>query len=267
VNSPPPLVTFLSDYGLADGCVGACHAVIARRCPAARIIDLTHAIPRHDVRAGATALRDALPYASPGVHLAVVDPGVGSERRAIALTLGDGRVLVGPDNGLLLGAAEDLGGVREATELTASREWLEPLSATFHGRDIFAPVAAAIADGVPPPQLGVPLVTDTLVRLDAPTRHWNADVLITSAVAIDTFGNVSLDAGQAELARLGERIAIAAPGGRASARVAEAYADGANGEPIVLLDSARRIAIAVNGGSAAAELALSLGATVRLESA
>ena len=141
-------ITFLSDYGLADEFVGVVHGVIAGICPDARVIDVTHGIPRHDVRAGATVLERALPYLPAGVHLAVVDPDVGAQRRAVALrTAGEGRLLVGPDNGLLTPAAERFGGVGEAVEISASPWRLEPVSATFHGRDIFAPVSAALADG------------------------------------------------------------------------------------------------------------------------
>ena len=153
-----PVITFLSDYGQCDEFVGVCHAVIARRCPRARIIDLVHGVPRHDIRAGALALRAALPYAPPGVHLAVGDPGVGGERRAVALRVAqDERILVGPDNGLLTVAAEALGGVVEAVDIGDSPECLRPISATFHGRDVFAPVAAALADGVALAALGEPI--------------------------------------------------------------------------------------------------------------
>lgn len=157
----PPVITFLSDYGLLDEFVGICHAVIARRCPPARVIDLTHAIPRHDVRAGAVVLAAAVPFLPPGVHLAVVDPGVGAEgahgRRAVALRTADGdRLLVGPDNGLLMPAAARLAGVSEAVDIGASPERLEPVSRTFHGRDIFAPVAAALAGGAPSPLSAIP---------------------------------------------------------------------------------------------------------------
>src|SRR3954470_21412899 len=141
-------VTFLSDYGLADDFVGVVHAVIARIAPDARVIDLTHGIARHDVRSGALALRRALPYAAPGVHLAVVDPEVGPDRRAVALrTSEEDRLLVGPDNGLLSLAAARFGGVVEAADVGRSPWRLEPVSATFHGRDIFSPVAAHLAAG------------------------------------------------------------------------------------------------------------------------
>src|SRR3954449_13015018 len=151
-------VTFLSDYGLADEFVGVCHAVIARIAPEARVIDLSHGIPRHDVRSGALVLARALPYAPPGVHLAVVDPEVGARRRAVALlTAEEERLLVGPDNGLLMPAAERFGGVLEAVEISTSPWRLEPVSATFHGRDLFAPVAARLAGGEALAAAGTPL--------------------------------------------------------------------------------------------------------------
>ncbi len=146
----PLPITFLSDYGYDDEFAGVCRAVIARLAPGATLIDLTHGIPRHDVRAGAAVLENALPYAPPGVHLAVVDPGVGSARKAVAVAAAEeGRLLVGPDNGLLWPALERFGGAMAAVDLTLSPQRLEPLSATFHGRDIFAPVAAALASGTP----------------------------------------------------------------------------------------------------------------------
>src|SRR5438270_6807937 len=152
-----PVIIFLSDYGLADEFVGICHGVIATICPEARVIDLTHGVERHDVRAGALILRGALPFVPAGVHLAVVDPDVGAKRRAVALRLADGRQLVGPDNGLLWLAAEAGGGVVEAADIARSPLRLEPVSATFHGRDIFAPVAAHLAAGASLTQAGDPV--------------------------------------------------------------------------------------------------------------
>ena len=143
-------ITFLSDYGLRDEFVGVVHAVIATIAPEARVIDLSHGVPRQDVAAGARMLARSLPFAPAGVHLAVVDPEVGARRRAVALlTAEDERMLVGPDNGLLLPAADRFGGVAEAVEISASPWRLEPVSATFHGRDVFAPVAARLAAGEP----------------------------------------------------------------------------------------------------------------------
>src|SRR3954469_3218468 len=151
-------VTFLSDYGLVDEFVGVCHAVIARIAPEARVIDLTHGIPRHDARTGALVLARALPYAPPGVHLAVVDPEVGAERRGVAIRCAEeGRFLVGPDNGLLMPAAAAFGGAVEAVDVARSPHRLEPVAATFHGRDVFAPVAAHLAAGAEVRDAGTPL--------------------------------------------------------------------------------------------------------------
>src|SRR4051794_3966480 len=152
-----PVLTFLSDYGLLDEFVGVCHGVIARIAPEVRVIDISHGVQRHDVRSGALMLRGALPYMPAGVHLGVVDPDVGGRRRAIALrTAEDDRILVGPDNGLLMLAAERLGGVVEAIDIGRSPHRLEPVSATFHGRDIFSPVAATLAAGPAPAAAGRP---------------------------------------------------------------------------------------------------------------
>src|SRR6476661_5582708 len=157
-----PLITFLSDYGLEDEFAGVCHGVIAGICPDARVIDLTHGIPRHDVRAGALVLRSALAYLPRGIHLAVVDPDVGAERRAVAIRCDDGRMLVGPDNGLLSLAAQAAGGIVEAVDIARSPFRLEPVSATFHGRDLFAPVAARLALETPIENTGLPVPVDDL---------------------------------------------------------------------------------------------------------
>src|SRR3712207_2950618 len=133
-----PVLTFLTDYGHDDDFVGVCHGVMVRIAPDARIIDITHGIPRHDVRSGAIVMRRALPYMPAGVHVAVVDPEVGGQRRAVALrTVEEDRILVGPDNGLLVPAAERFGGIAEAIEVSRSQHRLEPGAATFHGRDLF----------------------------------------------------------------------------------------------------------------------------------
>src|SRR5918993_4038990 len=154
-------ITFLSDYGLSDEFVGVVHAVIARIAPEAPVIDLTHGIPRQDVETGARVLARSLPYAPAGVHLAVVDPEVGARRRAVALrTAEEDRLLVGPDNGLLMAAAERFGGIAEVVEISASPWRLEPVSATFHGRDLFAPVAARLAAGGRLADAGAPLDAD-----------------------------------------------------------------------------------------------------------
>ena len=144
------VITFLTDFGLADDFVGVCHGVMKRIAPDCEVIDITHGIAPQAVLQGALTLANTLPYMPSGVHLAVVDPGVGTGRRALALRSGDGRFFVGPDNGLLLPAAERLGGIEAAHELTNPEYMLEPVSRTFHGRDVFSPAAAHLASGVDP---------------------------------------------------------------------------------------------------------------------
>ena len=190
-----PAITFLSDYGLEDEFVGVCHGVIAEICPQARVIDLTHGVPRHDIRQGAVILAQSLPYLPVGVHLAVVDPGVGADRRAVAITLSDGRILVGPDNGLLSLAVEAGGGAAEAVDIGRSPFCLQPVSATFHGRDIFAPVAAALAGGRELTEAGSVIAAGGLTGLELPQPRRERGELVVHVLGIDRFGNVELDAG------------------------------------------------------------------------
>jgi S-adenosyl-L-methionine hydrolase (adenosine-forming) len=161
-------ITFLSDFGLQDGFVGTCHGVMKRIAPDVEIIDITHGIAPQQVLQGALVLAATLDYMPLGVHLAVVDPGVGGARRPLALEDGEGRLYVGPDNGLLVPAAEAGGGIAAAHELANPRYALQPVSRTFHGRDLFAPAAAHLALGVPLAELGPPLDPEVLVRLSIP---------------------------------------------------------------------------------------------------
>src|SRR4051794_9079747 len=178
-----PLITFLSDYGLDDDFVGVCHGVMARIAPEARILDVTHGIARHDVRSGALVLRRALPYFPPGVHLAVVDPEVGGERRAVAVrTADEDRILVGPDNGLLALAVERFGGPVEAVDIARSPHRLEPAAATFHGRDLFAPVAARLAAGAPLAAAGSPIDVSELSELPIPQARVEDGVVVAHAL-------------------------------------------------------------------------------------
>jgi S-adenosylmethionine hydrolase len=256
----PPVITFLSDYGLLDEFVGVCHGVIMRRCPAARMIDLTHSIPRHDVRSGAIVLRSALPFLPAGVHLAVVDPGVSAvgrhARRSVALrTVDQDHLLVGPDNGLLMPAAERLGGVAEAVDIGESPERLEPVSRTFHGRDIFAPVAAARAAGESLEAVGQPLPVQQLRRFGLPSAQLAGDALMVHVLRSDTFGNLILDAGNEQLAELGalpgDLLTITHAGAVRTARYAATFAEVTPGELLIYEDATRMVALAVNRGSAA----------------
>jgi S-adenosylmethionine hydrolase len=262
-------VTFLSDYGTADEFVGVVHAVIARIAPEARVIDISHGIPRHAVLQGALTLARALPYAPAGVHLAVVDPEVGARRRAIALqTADENRLLVGPDNGLLLPAAERFGGIAAVVEISASPWRLEPISATFHGRDLFAPVAARLAAGDALADAGPPLEPVELAPLDVPRARRSAGTLVATVLGVDGFGNVSLVADHTDLAaaglRIGHPVAVTAGDGRLDATYARTFADVHPGDALVYEDAARTAAIAVNTGDAAAALRVRPGDEVTL---
>jgi S-adenosyl-L-methionine hydrolase (adenosine-forming) len=259
MGSLPPVITFLSDYGHLDEFVGVCHGVMARRCPEARIIDLTHEVPSHDVRAGAILLRSAIPYLPAGVHLAVVDPGVSAvgphARRAIALrTAEQDRVLVGPDNGLLMPAAERLAGAVEAVDIGNSPECLQPVSRTFHGRDIFAPVAAALAAGEPLDAVGEPLPVDQIRRMGMPSAHLSDGILTAHVLRRDTFGNLILDADKEQLALLGvpgDTLIVNHAGVRHDAAFAATFADVTPGELLIYEDAQQMVSLAVNRGSAA----------------
>lgn len=263
-----PVITFLSDYGVQDDFVGICHGVIAQICPEARVIDLTHGVGRHDVRAGALILEGGLPYLPVGVHLAVVDPDVGAARRAVAMRLADGRLLVGPDNGLLWLAAVRGGGVVEAVDIARSPFRLEPVSATFHGRDIFAPVAAHLAAGAPLADAGEPCDPDRLVRITLPKPTMSDGVVITHALYIDRFGNVGLSIGHEDLARfafkLGRSVLLKASGGEFQMTYARTFADVAEGELLAYEDAYRRLAIAISHGNAAEQLGIAAGDELRV---
>ncbi|HWD74603.1 MAG TPA: SAM-dependent chlorinase/fluorinase [Solirubrobacteraceae bacterium] len=268
-STSAPIITFLSDYGLGDDFVGICHGVIAKICPSARVIDLTHGIPRHDVRAGAIVLSEALAYLPVGVHLAVVDPDVGAQRRAIALRLADGRLLVGPDNGLLSHAAAAGGGVEEAVDIAHSGYRLQPVSATFHGRDIFAPVAAALAAGTAPADVGEPLEADSIVSLELPQPTRDGDVLVAHVRYIDRFGNIQLDAGHEHVTdsglKLGRPATIELVDGTSDqVHFVRTFADAGRDELLLYEDAQRRLAIAVRHGDAAASLGLTIDAKLRI---
>jgi S-adenosylmethionine hydrolase len=256
-------ITFLSDFGLKDDFVGTCHGVMKTIAPDAQIIDLTHGIEPQQVLQGALVLANALRYLPKGVHLAVVDPGVGGARRPVALRDGDGRLYVGPDNGLLVPAADRHGGVGEAHELANPEYALTPVSRTFHARDLFSPAAAHLARGVPLAELGPPLAPDALVRLDLPSATLEAGRIGATALYVDRFGNVQLNLAASELAGAGaspgRRVELEARGARRPAVVARTFADASAGEALLYEDSYGYVAIAVNGGDAARALGIRAG--------
>lgn len=263
-------ITFLSDYGHDDEFAGVCSAVIARIAPDARVIDLTHGVPRHAVAQGALVLARALPYTPAGVHLAVVDPGVGTDRRGIAVAAGEeGRILVGPDNGLLTPAAERLGGATGAVDISLSEFRLEPVSATFHGRDLFAPVAAHLAAGAALADAGEPIDPASLVPSPLPSPGLDGSGTTAHVVGVDRFGNVALDVEHEHLPRtglrLGHPVVVSAGGAEHRAAFTLTFADVEPGALIVYESSWGALALAVNRGSAADLLGLDPGAEVRLE--
>jgi S-adenosyl-L-methionine hydrolase (adenosine-forming) len=254
VATPRP-ITFLSDYGYEDEFAGVCRAVIAQIAPGAPLIDLSHGVSRQDVRQGAILLANALPSCPPGVHLAVVDPGVGSPRRAVAVAAAEGRFLVGPDNGLLTRALDRLGGALDAVDLSRSPFRLEPVSATFHGRDLFAPVAAHLSLGARLEEAGQSIDPTSLVTLDLPIPEIRSDRVVAHAIHVDGYGNVTLDLDAPMLVdgplSPGDAIEVRAPDGRFEGVWARTFADVDPGDVLLFEDSSGALALAVGGGSAA----------------
>jgi S-adenosylmethionine hydrolase len=256
-------IVFMSDYGLADEFVGICHGVMARMAARARVIDLTHAIPRHDVVTGAIALGRSAPFMpEDAVYLGVVDPGVGSARRPVAVASRSGALLVGPDNGVLSMAWVTLGGAAQAAEITSDRVLLGPVSATFHGRDVFAPAAAHLSIGMPLDDLGPPVDPRTLQTVEMPAPMILQGVVGARVIGVDGYGNVQLNARLRDLETAGVEGSVEVCG-RILSRVST-FADVAEGSPAVIVDSQRFVALVVNGGSAADVLGLHRGDAVTL---
>jgi len=259
-----PVVALLTDYGPGSEHVGALHAVVAAGCPGADRVDLAHDVPPGDVRAGAVLLRRLAPLVPAAVVLAVVDPGVGTERRAVAVALAPGGALVGPDNGLLGPAARELG----AAAAVVLPPPPDDAPATFHGRDLLAPAAARLAAGAPLAGLGEPADPAGLAAPELPPPEVGPGSLRAIAVIVDRFGNVELLAGAADLERAGfsrgDRIFAATGERRHPATVARAFGDVAPKAMLVHVDSHGMAAIAVNGGSAAARLPAAPGDRVSL---
>jgi S-adenosyl-L-methionine hydrolase (adenosine-forming) len=260
-------LSFLTDYGLDDGFVAACHGVAATIAPSVRIIDITHLVPPGDVRRGAAVLAQTMPYLPRGVHVAVVDPGVGTARRGVAVAVGES-ILVGPDNGLLSWAVLRAGGATGAHQLTNGELWLHPLSQTFHGRDIFMPVAAHLAAGTELAAVGSQLDVADLVMLPAPTSRVHDGEAEGEVMSVDRFGNVqlSITASDADRLGIGFGSSLVVRCGRRQLTVPylETFAAVAPGEIVAFTDSAGLISIAVNAGDAAQQLGLPPGAHVRL---
>jgi S-adenosyl-L-methionine hydrolase (adenosine-forming) len=248
------VITFMTDFGLQDDFVGTCHGVIAGIAPDARVIDVTHGIAPQAVLQGALVLRNTTPYMPVGVHLAVVDPGVGGDRRAVALRTNDGRVFVGPDNGLLTLVADELG-IDAAYELTAERYRLPDVSHTFHARDVFAPAAAHLAAGVELAELGPALDPAELVRVVVPDPELGRSQISATVLSVDRFGNIATNARRRHLDALGlengDRAEVRVALDRYYAVVADTFADAPTGELILYEDSSALVTLAISLGDAA----------------
>jgi S-adenosyl-L-methionine hydrolase (adenosine-forming) len=269
-------VSFLSDYGTADEFVGVVHSIIRDLAPHARVIDLTHGVAPFDVRAGSLALARSISYVAAGVVLAVVDPGVATARRAIAVEVADGEgVLVGPDNGLLAPAVALAGGAGRAVELTNTDHHLASPGATFAGRDIFAPAAAQLCNGVDLTELGEAIDADLLLPGVVTLPQADDNTVIAQVLWVDRFGNAQLNVGPDDMpATFGERVQVRtsvptdpAGGVTRSAVRAVSYAELAGGAVGLVLDSSGLLAVSMDQRSAADELGLDVGDQVTLTAA
>ena len=269
-----PVITFATDFGPAAPAV--CRGVMFQIAPDANIIDINHMIPRYSIRDGAGTLVFALPHMPVGVHVAVVDPGVGTDRLAIAIRTGRGDVLIGPDNGLLVAAAELLGGIAEVRSIENRDLMLPVVTSSFHGRDIFAPVAAHIATGTRFESVGPVVPADRLVRLEVPRPVVRDGGLDTTITHILIFGNVTFAGTPADLESAigpvapGRRLAVefAAAGGRPAIREETVWAETFGGVPLghslLMSDSEGHLSLADNQGNAAGRLGLMVDQPARI---
>jgi len=275
-----PFISFMTDFGVGSSAPAVCRGVILDIAPDARLVDVTHAIRHFALRDGAFLLARSVPYFPVGVHVAVVDPGVGTARRPIGLQVGRGDFLVGPDNGLLAPAARALGGVVAARALENRALWLPTVSHTFHGRDIFSPVAAHLATGTPFDMVGPALDPAEMTKLDLPIATPRDGGLDSSVLLIDAFGNCRLAGETSDLVTAfgeverGRQFDLVLPerGGRPAERVAvpwvATFGDVPVGSPLLFEDADYAgPALAINLGSAADVLGLELDTPIRLEPA
>jgi len=262
-------ISFLSDYGIRDEFVGIVKCVIADIAPQAKVIDLTHEIPPFDVRAGSLALARCISYVPSGIVLAVVDPGVGTARRGVAVSVGGGRgVLIGPDNGLLSMGTALAGGADAAVVLNNPEYQLGAPGATFAGRDIFAPAAAHLCNGVPFAELGDAVDPSLLMPGVVPLSRTEADGIVAEITWVDRYGNCQLNVGPDDVSSLGTQLSVlltTSTGERSTraASIVNTFADIGGGIGLVI-DSFGMLAICIDRGSAADELSIGVGDAVTL---
>jgi len=232
------------------------------------VIDITHGIEPQSILQGAIVLANTLPYMPEGVHLAVVDPDVGTPRRALVVRTGDGRLLVGPDNGLLIPAAERVGGIEAAYEITNRSYALDPVSSTFHGRDVFSPAAAHLSLGLDAADLGSAISPEELVRLEIPQAEIGERRIRATCLYVDRFGNIqlNLDAGQVEPLGIvpGRQVEVELAMDRFYALAARSFAEARAGEIVLYEDAYRNITLAISRGNAAETFGVRAGSEVRL---
>jgi S-adenosylmethionine hydrolase len=272
-----PFISFLTDFG-PDSAAAICRGVMLGIAPDAQINDISHSVRKYAIRDGAFLLSIALPWMPRGVHVAVVDPGVGTRRRPIGILTGRGDVLIGPDNGLLVPPADKLGGIREARTLE-NRDWmLERTSSTFHGRDIFSPMAAHLAMGGEFSNVGPEVPASSLVQLHFPEPTARDGELDTSVVYIDSFGNLRLAGVTADLAgavgdlESGRRFEVHFERAGHGPIVEDApwvltFGDTEVGDALLYEDSFGSLAYADNQGNVAKRLGVEAGTVVRIRPA
>ncbi|MGI8860432.1 MAG: SAM hydrolase/SAM-dependent halogenase family protein [Rubrobacteraceae bacterium] len=262
-------ICFLSDFGLADDFVGTCKGVMVSIAPGIQILDLTHEIPGFKVEAGAEILQHATRYMpAEAVYLAIVDPGVGTKRRGVALRTSSEAFLVGPDNGLLLSAAEAMGGAVEAVALTNDNYHLQPVSNTFHGRDVFAPTAAHLAAGVEIGEVGEEIDPISLVDMQVPdAADGDRDAGFSAhIISIDRYGNARLSVLEDRAGfGYGSTVKVDAGDGNMAVQYVETFGSAKAGELILVPDSHWRLSLAINRGSAAQALSLKVGGRVLIQ--
>ena len=269
-----PFISFLTDFGERATAPGVCRGVMWGICPEARILDLSHSVTAFSIREGAFLLWSTVGYLPVGVHVAVVDPGVGTARRPVVIRAERGDLLVGPDNGLWRPAAAVLGGIKEARLLANRDLWLPDTSANFHGRDIFSPVAGHLANGVGLDEVGPTLAVETLVDLELPTATARDGHLDTAVVFIDRFGNCRLAGDLPDLTRAigevaaGQPLAVDMAGEGHQVVWSPSFGLVDPGDALIYRDGdTAGLALAVNQGSAAERFGLALGDLVRIETA
>ncbi|HEX3822969.1 MAG TPA: SAM-dependent chlorinase/fluorinase [Mycobacteriales bacterium] len=259
-------VTFTSDYGLDDVFVGVCKGVVAQLAPHVRILDVCHLITPQDVEQGATSLAAAIPYLPVAIHLALVDPMQVAASRGVVVETADGSLLVGPDNGMLSLAWEQRGGVGRAVEIANSQLWRETVHKTFRGRDVFAPVAAHLANGAALEEVGPSVEGDSLTTLPVRGVIVDDDHVHAEVSLVDHFGNVSLNLARADLEAagitFGDTVELRCNGRTMAVPFTATYGDVPRGRLTLCEDSFRAVMLAVNAGHASRELRVSRGEPV-----